>query len=89
MFVKLLTKYIISSFKRTILNLEFFDFNFKNITKIIVIIYLYNFYNVFYVANFSSIFVINNSKFVFNNVDVEHNAFNVFLLEPDFLSYIK
>ena len=43
----------------------------------------------YYVANFSSIFCINNSKFVFNNVEFEHNAFNVFLLVPDFLSYIK
>ena len=43
----------------------------------------------YYAANFSSIFVINNSKFVLNNVEFEHNAFNVFLLEPNFLSYIK
>ena len=43
----------------------------------------------YYVANFCSIFFINNSKLVFNNVEVEHNAFNVFLLVPDFLSYIK
>ena len=43
----------------------------------------------YYVANFSSIFFINSSKFVLNNVTFEHNAFNVFLLVPDFLSYIK
>ena len=43
----------------------------------------------YYVLNFSPIFLINNSKFVFNNVEFEHNAFNVFLLVPNFLSYIK
>ena len=43
----------------------------------------------YYVANFSCNLLTNNSKFVFNNVEVEHNALIVFLLEPDFLSYIK